>query len=112
MRPQTIDEVVGQEHLLGVDKPLGKALRGGRPYSMILWGPPGCGKTTLARLAAAHGQAALVSLSAVLAGVADLRREVAAAEQRRAERSSSSTRSIASTRPSRTPCCRMWSPGC
>ena len=85
MRPQTIDEVVGQEHLLGVDKPLGKALRGGRPYSMILWGPPGCGKTTLARLAAAHGQAALVSLSAVLAGVADLRREVAAAEQRRAE---------------------------
>lgn len=85
MRPANVDDVVGQDHLLAIDKPLGKALRGGRPYSMILWGPPGCGKTTLARLAAAHGQARLVILSAVLAGVADIRREVAAAEQRRAE---------------------------
>ena len=85
MRPASVDDVVGQDHLLAVDKPLGKALRNGRPYSMILWGPPGCGKTTLARLAAAHGEARLVILSAVLAGVADVRREVAAAEQRRAD---------------------------
>lgn len=85
MRPRTVEEVVGQDHLLTPDKPLGRALRGGRLYSMILWGPPGCGKTTLARLVAGHGQAAFASLSAVLAGVADVRREVAAAEQRRAE---------------------------
>ncbi len=85
MRPRSVEDVVGQDHLLAPDKPLGRALRGGRLYSMILWGPPGCGKTTLARLVAGHGQAAFASLSAVLAGVADVRREVAAAEQRRAE---------------------------
>lgn len=85
MRPRSVDEVVGQDHLLAPDKPLGRALRGGRLYSMILWGPPGCGKTTLARLVAGHGGAAYTSLSAVLAGVADVRREVSAAEQRRAE---------------------------
>ncbi|MCB1634869.1 MAG: replication-associated recombination protein A [Xanthomonadales bacterium] len=85
MRPRSVEAVVGQDHLLAADKPLGRALRGGRLYSMILWGPPGCGKTTLARLVAGHGGAAFASLSAVLAGVADVRREVAAAEQRRAE---------------------------
>jgi putative ATPase len=85
MRPRSVDEVVGQDHLLAPDKPLGRALRGGRLYSMLLWGPPGCGKTTLARLVAGHGGAAFASLSAVLAGVADVRREVAAAEQRRVD---------------------------
>ncbi|MGZ5597240.1 MAG: AAA family ATPase, partial [Usitatibacter sp.] len=52
LRPKTIDEMVGQRHLLGEGKPIRVALRAGRPHSMILWGPPGVGKTTLARLMA------------------------------------------------------------
>lgn len=73
MRPKTLDDVVGQDHLLGPDKPLRKAIEAGRPYSMILWGPPGTGKTTLAKLIAQRSKAQFLQLSAVLSGVKDIR---------------------------------------
>ena len=83
MRPRTLDEIVGQGHLLAPGKPLRKALEAGRPYSMILWGPPGCGKTTLARLCAHAGEAEFMAMSAVLGGVAEVRAAVAAAKSNR-----------------------------
>ena len=73
LRPQTLDDVVGQDHLLGVGQPLRVAFQSGRPHSMILWGPPGVGKTTLARLMAHSFDALFVSISAVLGGVKDIR---------------------------------------
>jgi putative ATPase len=73
MRPRTLDEVVGQHHLLGPGAAFGTMVRGGRPISMILWGPPGTGKTTLARLVASESEAAFESLSATSAGVKDVR---------------------------------------
>ena len=73
LRPKTIDEVVGQRHLLGDGKPLWIALRSGKLHSMILWGPPGVGKTTLARLMANVFNAEFIAISAVLAGVKDIR---------------------------------------
>ena len=73
LRPATLDEYVGQSHLLGPGAPLRRALESGRPHSMILWGPPGTGKTTLARLVANRAEAEFVSLSAVLAGIKDIR---------------------------------------
>jgi len=73
LRPQSLDEYVGQSHLLGPGAPLRRALESGRPHSMILWGPPGTGKTTLARLVATGAQAEFVALSAVLAGIKDIR---------------------------------------
>jgi len=84
MRPRTLDEFVGQKHVLGAGSGLRAAFERGRAPSMILWGPPGTGKTTLARLAAAAGDARFVQLSAVSAGVADLRRAVADAKNARA----------------------------
>jgi putative ATPase len=84
LRPQQLDQVIGQSHLLGPGKPLRKALDAGRPYSMILWGPPGCGKTTIARLLADATDLAFEPLSAVFSGVADLRRCFEAARERRA----------------------------
>lgn len=83
MRPRSLDEIVGQEHLLAAGKPLRRALESGKPYSMILWGPPGCGKTTLARLTAAADDADFIAMSAVLGGVAEVRAAVAAARQNR-----------------------------
>jgi putative ATPase len=80
LRPQTIDAVVGQRHLLGEGKPLAVAFASGKPHSMILWGPPGSGKTTLARLMAAAFNADFIAISAVLAGVKDIRDAVARAE--------------------------------
>jgi putative ATPase len=80
MRPQTLDEVVGQAHLLGPDKPLRIAYESGKLHSMILWGPPGVGKTTLARLMARAFDAEFIALSAVLSGVKDIRDAVAHAE--------------------------------
>jgi putative ATPase len=82
LRPKTLDEVVGQEHLLGPGKPLRLAFESGRPHSMILWGPPGSGKTTLARLMAKSFDAEFVALSAVFSGVKDIRDAVAAAQAR------------------------------
>ncbi|AGA91177.1 AAA ATPase [Thioflavicoccus mobilis 8321] len=85
MRPRTLDELQGQEHLLGEGKPLRQAIVRDRLHSMILWGPPGSGKTTLARLVARQSGCAFVKLSAVLAGVKDVREAVAEARRRRAE---------------------------
>src|SRR6185436_8843620 len=80
MRPQNLDEVVGQQHLLGPGKPLRVAYESGKLHSMILWGPPGVGKTTLARLMASGFDAEFIALSAVLSGVKDIRDAVARAE--------------------------------
>lgn len=76
LRPQKVEDVVGQRHLLGEGKPLWIALRSGRPHSMILWGPPGVGKTTLARLMAQAFKAEFIAISAVLAGVKEIREAV------------------------------------
>jgi len=80
LRPRQLDEVIGQRHLLGPGKPLRTALETGRLHSMILWGPPGVGKTTLARLVAGASDAQFIVLSAVLAGVKDIRDAVDRAE--------------------------------
>jgi putative ATPase len=74
MRPASLDEVVGQDHLLGPEGPLARMLTAGRLASMILWGPPGCGKTTIARLLADRTDLSFEPLSAVFSGVADLRK--------------------------------------
>ena len=84
LRPTTLDEFVGQAHLIAPGKPLRRLLEGGALHSMILWGPPGTGKTTLARLVARTCDAEFVALSAVMAGVKDVRAAVEAAQQRRA----------------------------
>jgi len=80
LRPKTIDEVVGQAHLLGPGKPLRLAFESRKPHSMILWGPPGSGKTTLARLMAKAFDANFMALSAVFSGVKDIREAVQAAQ--------------------------------
>ena len=80
LRPSTIDEVIGQRHLLAPGKPLAVAFASGKPHSMLLWGPPGVGKTTLARLMAKAFNAEFIALSAVLSGVKDIRDAVARAE--------------------------------
>ena len=88
LRPKTLDEVIGQQHLLGPGKPLRAAFESGRLHSMILWGPPGVGKTTLARLVAQGFDAQFIAISAVLGGVKDIRdaverAQVARSSQRR-----------------------------
>ena len=80
LRPRTIADVVGQRHLLAPGKPLAVAFASGKLHSMILWGPPGVGKTTLARLMADAFNAEFIALSAVLSGVKDIREAVARAE--------------------------------
>jgi putative ATPase len=80
LRPRRLDEVIGQRHLLGPGKPLARIVATGRMHSMLLWGPPGTGKTTLARLLAAASGSRWASLSAVLAGVKEVRAAVAEAE--------------------------------
>ncbi|HEY2337592.1 MAG TPA: replication-associated recombination protein A [Burkholderiales bacterium] len=80
LRPQSLDEVVGQRHLVGPGKPLRLAFESRKPHSMILWGPPGSGKTTLARLMARAFDAEFIALSAVFSGVKDIRDAMQAAE--------------------------------
>jgi putative ATPase len=83
LRPKSVDEVVGQDHLLSKQGPIGRMIASGRLTSMILWGPPGCGKTTLARLLAEHTKLHFEPLSAVFSGVADLRKVFEASRARR-----------------------------
>ncbi len=80
LRPSKLDEVIGQSHLLGPGKPLRLAFESGKPHSMILWGPPGVGKTTLARLAANAFDYEFIALSAVFSGVKDIRAAIDQAE--------------------------------
>jgi len=81
LRPKTLDEVIGQSHLLGEGKPLRLAFHSGKPHSMIFWGPPGVGKTTLARLTATAFKCEFIALSAVFSGVKDIRASMEQAEQ-------------------------------
>jgi len=85
LRPKTLDEVIGQSHLLGAGKPLRLAFESGKPHSMILWGPPGVGKTTLARLTASAFKCEFIALSAVFAGVKDIRAAMEQAQQNLAQ---------------------------
>ncbi|MDE1899652.1 MAG: replication-associated recombination protein A [Xanthomonadaceae bacterium] len=85
MRPRSLDAIVGQPRLLAPDAPLRRALESGHVHSMVLWGPPGCGKTTLARLVAHYIDAEFFALSAVLSGLPDVRVALAEAEARFAQ---------------------------
>jgi len=80
MRPRTLDEIVGQQRLLGAGTPLRRAIESGHVYSMVLWGPPGCGKTTLALLLAKYANARFRAISAVLSGIAEVRDALADAQ--------------------------------
>ncbi len=80
MRPESIEQYIGQEHILGVDKPLRKALENGKAHSMLFWGPPGTGKTTLAELIAHYTNAHVERISAVSAGVKDIRAAIEQAQ--------------------------------
>ena len=85
LRPKTIDDVIGQAHLLASGKPLNLAFASGKPHSMILWGPPGVGKTTLARLSAVAFDREFIAISAVLAGVKEIREAIEQAQQNMAQ---------------------------
>jgi putative ATPase len=85
LRPRTPDEVIGQQHLLGPGKPLRLAFASGQPHSMILWGPPGVGKTTLARMMATQFNCEFIALSAVFSGIKEVREAVVQAEMWRAQ---------------------------
>jgi putative ATPase len=80
MRPRSLDEIVGQQRVAGEGKPLRRALEAGKVHSMILWGPPGCGKTTLALLVARYADADFRAISAVMSGLPDVRKALAEAE--------------------------------
>jgi putative ATPase len=84
-RPRTLNEFIGQEHLLGLGKPLRRAIESGQLHSMIFWGPPGTGKTTLAKLLAEVSHARFETISAVMAGVKDIRAAIERAQQAQAQ---------------------------
>ena len=84
LRPAALDTYAGQQHVLGIGKPLRKAIDHGQLHSMIFWGPPGVGKTTLARIAAEHANAHFLQISAVLSGVKEIRESIAQARQHKA----------------------------
>lgn len=86
MRPQTVDQYFGQQHIVGEGKPLRRAIENGQAHSMILWGPPGTGKTTLAELIASHCNAHIERISAVTSGVKDIRAAIDVAKQQAAMR--------------------------
>lgn len=105
LRPDSLQEYVGQKHLLGTGKPLQEAIERGQLHSMVLWGPPGVGKTTLARMVTEQASAHFISLSAVLAGVRIFGRRwsrLRSSAGRVAIRCCLSTRYIASTNLSKT----------
>ena len=80
MRPRSLDEIVGQQRLVAHDKALRRALEAGKIHSMVLWGPPGCGKTTLALLVARYADADFRAISAVLSGLPEVRKALTEAE--------------------------------
>lgn len=84
LRPQTLDEVIGQDHIIGTDAPLRQMLESGQFSSLIFWGPPGCGKTTLARILANHTNLHFEQISAIFSGVGDLKKVFEAARIRKA----------------------------
>ena len=106
MRPRTLDEFIGQEKLLGPGKPLRLQIENDNITSMLFWGPPGCGKTTLARIIARLTKSEFVAFSAVTSGIKEIKEVMADSEHANptpaSAPSSSSTKSIASTNPSRT----------
>jgi putative ATPase len=85
LRPQQLDQYIGQKHLLDSEKPLHRAIESGQLHSMILWGPPGTGKTTLARLASERANAQFIQISAVLSGVKEIRSAIEQAQQYRSQ---------------------------
>ena len=91
MRPRTLDEIVGQQRLVGEGTALRRSIEAGHVHSMILWGPPGCGKTTLALLLAKYADAEFRAISAVLSGLPDVRAALAEAEARFAQGRRSAT---------------------
>lgn len=80
LRPKVLDDIIGQQHLLGYGKPLRLAIESGKPHSMILWGPPGTGKTTLAQIMANVFNAEFIAVSAVLSGIKDIRNAIEKAQ--------------------------------
>ena len=114
MRPQTLDEFIGQEDLLGPGKPLRMQIERDDIGSMLFWGPPGCGKTTLARVIANRTRSDFIPFSAVLAGIKEIKQVMATAQALArlpaGARSSSSTKCTASTKRSRTLFCRTSKP--